>query len=112
MHVDHVDPATKLDHRVWSWAPDRMAAELVKCQVLCATHHRIKTAGEQRGEGSPTAKLTDAEVWLILEATARRERQTVIAGRFGVSRKEVYRIVRGERWAHVHWAFHAWRMAA
>lgn len=112
LQVDHIDPATKLGHNVWSWAPERMAAELAKCQVLCATHHREKTSDEQRGELSPTAKLTDADVWQILGATARREPQGDIAARFGISRREVYRIVRGERWAHIHWAFHAWQAVA
>lgn len=108
LHVDHVDPASKKNHRVWSWASERMAAELAKCQVLCATHHREKTNTEQRGELSPTAKLTDGEVWQILEARLRREPEGGVAARFGISRRQVYRIVRGERWAHIYWAFHAW----
>lgn len=47
LQVDHVDPATKVDHRVWSWADDRRRAELAKCQLLCGACHRAKTRAEQ-----------------------------------------------------------------
>lgn len=44
LNVDHVDPTTKVDHRVWSWSLVRMTDELAKCQVLCAKCHCRKTA--------------------------------------------------------------------
>jgi hypothetical protein len=43
LEVDHIDPATKISHRIWSWSKVRRLAELQKCQVLCATHHLQKT---------------------------------------------------------------------
>lgn len=46
LEVDHIDPATKLDHKVWSWSKDRREAELAKCQVLCHDHHKDKTRSE------------------------------------------------------------------
>lgn len=43
LEVDHIDPANKVHHAVWSWAPERRAAELAKCQVLCHRCHREKS---------------------------------------------------------------------
>lgn len=43
LEVDHVDPNSKTDHKVWSWAEPRMLAELAKCQALCHQCHLEKT---------------------------------------------------------------------
>lgn len=48
LELDHIDPATKESHSIWSWSKARRDAELAKCQVLCRTHHEIKTAEENR----------------------------------------------------------------
>lgn len=42
LEVDHIDPTTKVDHRVWSWSEERRVPELAKCQVLCKRCHGIK----------------------------------------------------------------------
>ena len=47
LEVDHIDPAQKVEHRVWSWSEERRNAELAKCQVLCEACHAAKTV-EQR----------------------------------------------------------------
>lgn len=57
LELDHVDPATKDDHRIWSWAPERAAAELAKCRVLCGTCHRRRHAEERR-------TTTHGTVWM------------------------------------------------
>jgi len=44
LQVDHIDPAKKVSHRIWSWSAVRREGELAKCQVLCLKHHREKTA--------------------------------------------------------------------
>lgn len=44
LEVDHIDPATKVSHRVWSWSRKRREAELAKCQVLCHECHTAKSA--------------------------------------------------------------------
>jgi len=43
LHVDHIDPNKKIDHRVWTWSKVRRERELKKCQVLCAKCHVAKT---------------------------------------------------------------------
>lgn len=46
LEIDHIDRATKVTHRVWSWSKVRRDAELAKCQVLCYKHHLEKTVQE------------------------------------------------------------------
>jgi len=43
LELDHVDPATKVTHKVWSWSENRRNEELAKCQVLCRVCHLAKT---------------------------------------------------------------------
>lgn len=47
LELDHVDPNSKISHRVWSWSALRRDAELVKCQVLCKQCHLSKTEEER-----------------------------------------------------------------
>jgi hypothetical protein len=59
LEIDHIDPATK-DPKLkgkkrgagslWSWSDERRSAELAKCQVLCHTHHKMKTHGWESPE--------------------------------------------------------------
>lgn len=46
LELDHKDPKTKVDHKVWSWSETRRLAELAKCQVLCRKCHRAKTEAD------------------------------------------------------------------
>jgi 5-methylcytosine-specific restriction endonuclease McrA len=52
LQLDHVDPAAKVSHRVWSWTEERRLAELAKCQVLCLPCHVEKTMAENGLEPS------------------------------------------------------------
>jgi hypothetical protein len=49
LEFDHISPATKL-FALTDYRPGKTAwlAEAVKCQLLCKTHHREKTAREQQ----------------------------------------------------------------
>lgn len=47
LEVDHIDPAQKITHAVWSWSKVRREAELAKCQVLCYTCHKAKTSSDR-----------------------------------------------------------------
>jgi 5-methylcytosine-specific restriction endonuclease McrA len=48
LELDHLNPAKKVSHRVWSWSKARREVELAKCQVLCGRCHKAKTAAERR----------------------------------------------------------------
>ena len=45
LEVDHVNPDTKVSHRIWSWSWNRILRELAKCQLLCHDCHLKKTTG-------------------------------------------------------------------
>ena len=47
LEVDHIDPAQKVAHTIWSWAIPRRDAELAKCQVLCTPCHKEKTRADR-----------------------------------------------------------------
>jgi 5-methylcytosine-specific restriction endonuclease McrA len=47
LEVDHIDPAEKVSHRIWTWAIPRRDAELAKCQILCTEHHLEKTIAQR-----------------------------------------------------------------
>lgn len=47
LELDHIDPAQKTEHRIWTWSPERRAEELAKCQVLCHDCHQKKTSAER-----------------------------------------------------------------
>lgn len=52
LEVDHIDPAQKVSHRVWSWSRLKREAELLKCQVLCEDCHKLKTHGDRPKHGT------------------------------------------------------------
>ncbi len=43
LELDHVDPATKVHHAIWSWSEKRRSEELKKCQPLCRVCHKKKS---------------------------------------------------------------------
>jgi len=47
LEVDHIDPALKVTHSVWSWSIPRRTIELAKCQVLCTECHKAKTRADR-----------------------------------------------------------------
>lgn len=47
LELDHIDPSTKIDHKIWSWAEKRRKEEIAKCQVLCRICHIEKTIIEK-----------------------------------------------------------------
>jgi hypothetical protein len=101
LQVDHVDAATKVTHRVWSWAKVRREAELAKCVVRCEPCHFRKTteAGERaHGSRNGKAKLTEQTVREVFAASGSHR---IIAERYGVSYNLVGRIKRREVWRHL-----------
>lgn len=57
LELDHIEPEDKVSHRVWSWAEERLLAELAKCQVLCYDCHKKKTI-RQRDEAIQHGSVT------------------------------------------------------
>lgn len=51
LELDHIDRNTKQHHAIWSWSQQRREVELAKCQVLCNSCHKIKTASENMRHG-------------------------------------------------------------
>lgn len=50
LQVHHVDPTTKVDHKVWSWSEEKRKSELEKCAVRCRPCHQ-KLHAEERWAG-------------------------------------------------------------
>jgi hypothetical protein len=99
LELDHVDPAVKVSHRVWSWSPERRTAELAKCRALCHDCHRRKSAGEAaKGERAGHAKLTEGDV-LAIRASAESCRS--LGEEYGVHWVTISKIKRGVKWQHV-----------
>lgn len=48
LELDHIDPAQKLSHRIWSWSVEKRSNELIKCQVLCQDCHLKKTLAARK----------------------------------------------------------------
>lgn len=48
LELDHIDPALKVHHRVWSWSEVRRAAELAKCRPLCGVCHKARSVAQLR----------------------------------------------------------------
>lgn len=46
LELDHIEPALKESHKIWSWSAARRAAEIAKCQVLCHNCHVLKSLSE------------------------------------------------------------------
>jgi 5-methylcytosine-specific restriction endonuclease McrA len=100
LEVDHVDPASKVSHRIWSWSDARRAIELAKCQVLCATCHNEKAQHNQEfanGEANGQTKLTAVEVHKIRQASGTLSQ---IATRFTLPKSTVASIRSGRRWKY------------
>jgi hypothetical protein len=103
LELDHVDPALKVSHRVWSWARERREAELAKCQVLCHDCHVAKTAeGNEtavRGERNANAILTSEQVLAIRAAVDGGATQASMAAVHGLSKQTVSEIINRKTWA-------------
>lgn len=99
LELDHVDPSTKVAHRIWSWSADRRAAELEKCVIRCSTCHQRKSIPEHmHGEGHGAVKRTLTEIEEIRTRFAAGERQVDIAKALGTTRFRVHEVVRGRKW--------------
>lgn len=95
LEIDHIDPATKVTHRLWGWSRAKRAVELAKCQVLCHDCHNIRT-GKQNG-GLPDETILGAR----REYAAGGVTLEQLADRHGVSVAAMRKAVRGLRYRHL-----------
>jgi hypothetical protein len=60
LEFDHIDPATKITHNIWSWATQRRLAEIDKCVLRCTACHivrsNIQKAGRERASRQRTVE--------------------------------------------------------
>jgi len=104
LELDHDDAATKVDHRVWSWATERRLVELVKCVARCVPCHDRKTLARQeaaRGVAAGRAKLTEQQVRNLRRAWADGENIVPLAEQLGIHKSTAYLITSGQTWKHV-----------
>lgn len=47
LELDHIDPAEKTSHKIWTWSESRRLAEIAKCQILCRACHLVKTQSQK-----------------------------------------------------------------
>lgn len=79
LELDHIDPAVKITHAIWSWAKERRERELAKCRPVCGGCHKKKSAREHaKGQQHGRAVLADREVAAIkasvlAESSAQRD---------------------------------------
>lgn len=63
LELDHIDPAEKVSHAIWSWREERRLAEAAKCQVLCYKCHKKKTLTvDLVGDKHPSSKYSNEQV--------------------------------------------------
>jgi hypothetical protein len=62
---------------------------------------RRRHGSDQRGEGGSAAKLTDQDVLSIRSQHQAGRTQTSLAEQFGVSRGNIYQILKREIWPHI-----------
>ena len=101
LELDHIDPAQKVSHNVWSWSAARRDQEISKCQVLCHDCHLAKTVengdmsyGEQRN-----LKLTEQDIRDIRGLHESGFTYRSIGEKYQIDYGWVGHIVRGTGWA-------------
>lgn len=81
LEVDHIDPKSKVDHKVWTWSTSRMLKELSKCQVLCYVCHKAKHAaphGSQSMYRHHACRCIECRAWNAAATRTVRERRRLI----------------------------------
>jgi hypothetical protein len=100
LEIDHIDPSTKLSHKIWSWSKIRREEELAKCQVLCKDCHLTKSKKEKiKGEDCSYSKLTYSQVQDIRTRYRNSEiSQRKLAKEYNVSQHHISVITRNKVW--------------
>ena len=97
LELHHVDPAQKVSHHIWTWKPDRQAAEIAKCQVLCHYCHQKETSQYVRQQmlGKPNTacrKLTQEQACCIRRELAAGATERSVATKYGLGKTTIHLI--------------------
>jgi len=85
------DPAdNRLENLAWGTSAENKA-------------DKLEHGTDNRGPKHPNAKLTEADV-LAIRAMAGDYSQTALGRMFSVSKSQIGKIIRCEKWAHLNWA--------
>ena len=105
LQLDHIDPQTKISHRIFTWSEERRLKELAKCRVLCWRCHKKKTATEQpKGEQKVGVKLTNQDIIDIRRTYKPGVRgcgYKALAHKYNVSHQTISRIIKRQKWKHI-----------
>jgi HNH endonuclease len=102
LEVDHIDPGKKSTHRIWSYSLEKRLAELSKCQVLCYSCHKKKSASEcARGEDHSRAKLSAETVLRMRELHKSGAKQSELCVMFSLPKTTMSAIIRRATWRHI-----------
>ena len=87
LEIDHLDPSSKVSHRIWSWETRRREAELAKCVVRCRGCH-LRKSHDNGDLVIPKIKVA----FEVVEKIRRRYAaggvtQQQLANEFGVNRR-------------------------
>jgi len=86
LELDHIDPESKITHRVWYLSEKRREIELAKCQILCRKCHLLKSKTDLAKMNS---ELSNDDVIYIKDSNKSCR---VLAKEFNTNRMTVSRI--------------------
>lgn len=96
LELDHIDPLTKVSHRIWSWSQPRREAEIAKCRIVCKPCHDVKSRTEHPcGELNSRAKLSDSDVDQIRTDFRRGVSPKELAEKYSVHIRTIQKLVYG-----------------
>lgn len=110
LDFDHRNPDEKLGNiREFLWHPEELSAELLKCDLVCANHHRILTRSRGVSEktraaikvarNKPGDKERDSQIQKDLwEKNYEHRSQAVAAGNRTEQARENNRLAQFEAW--------------
>lgn len=103
LEIDHVEPALKVSHRVWSWSEVRRLTELAKCVVRCAPCHDSKTYRNNeylRGEAHGSSKYTEETVKYVRAQRTAGVRLKDLVEQLGIPKQTIWGMC-NDKWKHV-----------
>lgn len=97
LELDHIDPAAKVAHCIWTWRESRRLEELKKCQILCHECHKKKSSAYSKAilTGRPNTacrKLTDTQAAEIRVKLSQGATKQSLADEYKVGKTTIHGI--------------------